>query len=170
MAVDWIYLFIFHKISKLPIASCFWTWWRSQPPPKYHPDIRPYCRACKYLSASNQWVDVPKEIVEDLIFASRKAILARCDTLMVVNGCFTIPRQSVKHSSWNWTRNLCCGHTICCTRWSQYPGQRPWKYGRFLGTNEKHLPQGQYISWPYLWRRWHTVCYRLWLGLCNACH
>ena len=35
--------------SHLSIVGCFWAWWRSQPPPHLHPNIRPYCRARKYL-------------------------------------------------------------------------------------------------------------------------
>ena len=77
--------------SYLTIASCFWTWWRTQPAPKVHPDIRPYVRARKYLRVNAQSVNVPKAIVEDLILASRKAIIQDTHGLFVSNGCYALP-------------------------------------------------------------------------------
>ena len=77
--------------SYLTIASCFWTWWRTQPMPKLHPDIRPYVRARKYVRGNAQWVNVPIIIIEDLILASRKAILQDTNSLLVTNGCYSIP-------------------------------------------------------------------------------
>ena len=56
--------------SYLSIVGCFWSWWRIQLPPQLHPNIRPYCRARKYLSSGAQWVNVAKDVVEDLIVAS----------------------------------------------------------------------------------------------------
>ena len=53
--------------SHFTIVGCFWSWWRTQPPPQLHPNIRPYCRARKHLSSGAQWVNVPKDVVEDLI-------------------------------------------------------------------------------------------------------
>ena len=58
------------------IARCFWSWWRTQPIPKLHPNIRPYCRARKVFASAAQWVHVPKDVLEDLIVASRAAIVA----------------------------------------------------------------------------------------------
>ena len=77
--------------SYLTIASCFWTWWRAQPIPKLHPDIRPYVRARKYVRDNAQCVNVPMAIIEDLILASRKAILPDTNSLLVTNGCYSIP-------------------------------------------------------------------------------
>ena len=77
--------------SYLTIASCFWTWWRTQPIPKLHPDIRPYVRARKYVRDNAQCVNVPMAIIEDLILASRKAILPDTNSLLVTNGCYSIP-------------------------------------------------------------------------------
>ena len=77
--------------SYLTIASCFWTWWRTQPAPKVHPDIRPYVRARKYLRINAQSVNVPKAVVEDLILASRKAIIQDTHGLFVSNGCYALP-------------------------------------------------------------------------------
>ena len=77
--------------SYLTIASCFWTWWRTQPAPNVHPDIRPYVRARKYLRVNAQSVNVPKAIVEDPILASRKAIIQDTHGLFVSNGCYALP-------------------------------------------------------------------------------
>ena len=77
--------------SYLTIASCFWTWWRTQPIPKLHPDIRPYVRARKYVRDNAQCVNVPIAIIDDLILASRKAILQDTNSLLVTNGCYSIP-------------------------------------------------------------------------------
>ena len=82
--------------SHLSIAGCFWAWWRSQPPPQLHPNIRPYCRARKYLSSGAQWVNVPKEVVEDLVVASKHSVLSSTETLQTVNGCFSMPRTLVQ--------------------------------------------------------------------------
>lgn len=72
--------------SYLTIASCFWTWRRTQPPPKLHPEKRPYVRARKYVRDSAQWVNVPTLIIDDLIIASRKAILSDTSNLFVADG------------------------------------------------------------------------------------
>ena len=64
--------------SYLTIASCFWTWWRTQPIPKYVRD-------------NAQCVNVPIAIIDDLILASRKAILQDTNSLLVTNGCYSIP-------------------------------------------------------------------------------
>ena len=82
--------------SHLSIVGCFWSWWRTQLPPQLHPNIRPYCRARKYLSSDAQWVNVPKDVVEDLILASRSAILTSTESLKQVNGCFAMPRVLVQ--------------------------------------------------------------------------
>ena len=79
--IPWLYL---------TIASCFWTWWRTQPIPKWHPDIRPYVRARKYLRANAQSVNVPMAIIDDLILASRKAVIQDTHSLFVTNGCYAI--------------------------------------------------------------------------------
>ena len=82
--------------SHLSIVGCFWAWWRSQPPPHLHPNIRPYCRARKYLSSGAQWVNVPKDVVEDLVVASKHSVLSSTETLQTVNGCFSMPRTLVQ--------------------------------------------------------------------------
>ena len=66
--------------SYLSIVGCFWAWWRTQPPPHLHPNIRPYCRARKYLSSGAQWINVPKEVVEDLVVASKHSVLSSTET------------------------------------------------------------------------------------------
>ena len=82
--------------AHMSIVGCFWSWWRTQLPPQLHPHIRPYCRARKYLSSGAQWVNVPKEVVEDLITASRSAILTSTNSLQQVNGCFAMPRALIQ--------------------------------------------------------------------------
>ena len=82
--------------SYLSIVGCFWAWWRSQPPPHLHPNIRPYCRARKYLSSGAQWINVPKEVVEDLVVASKHSVLSSTETLQTINGCFSMPRTLVQ--------------------------------------------------------------------------
>ena len=82
--------------SHLSIVGCFWAWWRSQPPPHLHPNIRPYCRACKYLSSGAQWINVPKDVVEDLVVASKHSVLSSTETLQTINGCFSMPRTLVQ--------------------------------------------------------------------------
>ena len=82
--------------AHLSIVGCFWSWWRTQLPPQLHPNIRPYCRARKYLSSGAQWVNVPKDVVEDLITPSRSAILSSTDSLQQVNGCYAMPRVLVQ--------------------------------------------------------------------------
>ena len=77
--------------SYLTIASCFWTWWRTQPIPKLHPDIRPYVRARKYVRDNAQSVNVPIAIIDDLLLASRKTIIQDTHSLFVTNGCYAIP-------------------------------------------------------------------------------
>ena len=82
--------------SYLSIVGCFWAWWRTQPPPHLHPNIRPYCRARKYLSSGAQWINVPKEVVEDLVVASKHSVLSSTETLQTINGCFSMPRTLVQ--------------------------------------------------------------------------
>ncbi len=53
--------------SRLSIVGCFWSWWRTQLPPQHHPNIRPYCRARKYLGSAAQWVNVPEESLLPLL-------------------------------------------------------------------------------------------------------
>ena len=66
------------------------------PPPHLHPNIRLYCRARKYLSSRAQWVNVPKNVVEDLVVASKHSVLSSTETLQTVNGCFSMPRTLVQ--------------------------------------------------------------------------
>ena len=82
--------------SHLSIVGCLWSWWRTQPLPKLHPNIRPYCRARKYLRSAAQWVNVPKDVLEDLIVASRAAIVATPSAFQTVNGCYALPRILVQ--------------------------------------------------------------------------
>ena len=55
------------RTSYLTIASCFWSWWKTQPVLRQNPHIKPYCRARKYLRSDAQWVNVPNEVATDLV-------------------------------------------------------------------------------------------------------
>ena len=50
----------------------------------------------KYLGSAAQWVNVLKEVVDDLIVASRAAVLSSTDSLQLVNGCYAMPRLLVQ--------------------------------------------------------------------------
>ena len=89
------YSFSAYLGSHLSIAGCFWAWWRSQPPPQLHPNIRPYCRARKYLSSGAQWVNVPKDVVEDLVVASKHSPRKPYKPLMDASQC-----QELSSSRW----------------------------------------------------------------------
>ena len=54
----------------LAIASCYWSWWRSLPAASVSPAGRPYLKARKFLHSAAQWVNVPRDVVEDLIVHS----------------------------------------------------------------------------------------------------
>ncbi len=69
--------------SHLSISACFWSWWRSLPPevnPAYN---RPFLKARKFVHLPAQWVNVPRRVVEDLIFQSQGAILGSLDGLII---------------------------------------------------------------------------------------
>ena len=62
--------------------------------PVYLADWRALCRG-PYPSSSEQ-KKKPKDVVEDLILASRSAILTSTESLKQVNGCFAMPRVLVQ--------------------------------------------------------------------------
>ena len=48
------------------------------------------------LRSATQWVHVPKDVLEDLIVASRTAIVATPSAFPTVNGCYALPRILVQ--------------------------------------------------------------------------
>ena len=67
-------------------SSCFWAWWRTQEVPKANPAIAPYLLARKYLRGTQQWVNIPVWIIEDLIKQTRGAVLQSVEHLPVIQG------------------------------------------------------------------------------------
>ena len=73
-------------------SSCFWAWWRTQEVPKANPAIAPHLLARKYLRGTQQWVNIPVRIVEDLIKQTRGAVLQSVEHLPTIQGSCSIPR------------------------------------------------------------------------------
>ena len=84
------------RTSYLTIASCFWSWWKTQPVPRQNPHIKPYCRARKYLRSDAQWVNVPNEVATDLVRESRSSVIVDLESYQQINGCYALPRMKVQ--------------------------------------------------------------------------
>ena len=84
------------RTAYLTIASCFWSWWRTQPAPRQNPHIRPYCRARKYIKSNAQWINVPIDVATDLVSASKEAVVSNLNLYPVVNGCHAMPKRLVQ--------------------------------------------------------------------------
>ncbi len=82
--------------AHLTLASCYWSWWRSLPPTPTSAAVRPYVKARKFLHLTAQRVNVPKEVVEDLILQSQGAVLSNLNRLIISNGSVAIPRAFIQ--------------------------------------------------------------------------
>ena len=77
-------------------SSCFWAWWRTQEVPKANPAVAPHLLARKYLKGTHQWVNLPVWIVEELIKATRGAVLSGVEHLPTVQGACSIPKLTLQ--------------------------------------------------------------------------
>ena len=75
-----------------PLSACFWAWWRTQDVPKANPAVAPHLLARKYLKGTQQWVNIPIWIVEELIKQTRGAVIQSVEHLPVVQGACSIPK------------------------------------------------------------------------------
>ena len=73
------------------LSSCFWAWWKSQPNPKHNATIAPAFLARKYLSGQSQYINVPKQVVVDLISRSRGVVLADIGELAACGEALVLP-------------------------------------------------------------------------------
>ena len=78
--------------SHLSISACFWAWWKTQPNPKQNETVAPAWLARKYLGGQSQYVNVPKEVVHDLINRSKGVVLADTGELTACGNAFVLPR------------------------------------------------------------------------------
>ncbi len=78
--------------SHLSISACFWAWWKTQPNPKQNETVAPAWLARKYLGGQSQYVNVPKEVVQDLINRSKGVVLADTGELTACGNAFVLPR------------------------------------------------------------------------------
>ena len=78
--------------SHLSISACFWAWWKTQPNPKQNETVAPAWLARKYLGGQSQYVNVPKEVVHDLINRSKGVVLADTGELTACGSAFVLPR------------------------------------------------------------------------------
>ena len=78
--------------SHLSSSACFWVWWRTQPDPKQNETVAPAWLARKYLGGQSQYVNVPKEVVHDLINRSKGVVLADTGELTASGNAFVLPR------------------------------------------------------------------------------
>ncbi len=67
----------------LPLSASFWAWWRTQEVPKANPAVAPHLLARKYLKGTQQWVNIPSWIVEELIKHSRGAVIQSVEHLLL---------------------------------------------------------------------------------------
>ena len=76
----------------LPLSASFWAWWRTPEVPKAKPAVGPHLLARKYLKGTQQWVNIPSWIVEELIKHSRGAVIQSVEHLPVVQGACSTPK------------------------------------------------------------------------------
>ena len=74
------------------LSACFWAWWRTQDVPKANPAVAPPLLARKYLKGTQQWVNIPIWIVEELIKQTRGAVIQSVEHLPIVQGACSIPK------------------------------------------------------------------------------
>ena len=79
-------------IVHLSISACFWAWWKTQPNPRQNETVAPAYLARKYLGGQSQYVNVPKEVVQDLIHRSKGVVLADTGELTACGNAFVLPR------------------------------------------------------------------------------
>ena len=75
--------------SHLSISACFW---KTQPNPRQNETVAPAWLARKYLGGQSQYVNVPKEVVHDLINRSKGVVLADTGELTACGNAFVLPR------------------------------------------------------------------------------
>ena len=80
----------------LSIAACYWTWWKSVPREMSLSSKFPYLKARKYLHITDQWVNVPSEVLKDLILHSKGAVIPTVDSLPVLNGAISVSRAAIQ--------------------------------------------------------------------------
>ena len=60
--------------------------------PKANPAVAPHLLARKYLKGTQQWVNIPIWIVEELIKQTRGAVIQRVEHLPIVQGACSLPK------------------------------------------------------------------------------
>ena len=78
--------------ARFHFSSCFWAWWKSQPNPKHNDTIAPAFLARKYFGGQSQYINVPKNIVADLICRSKGVVLADIGELAACGEAVVLPR------------------------------------------------------------------------------
>ena len=78
--------------SNFSLSSCFWAWWRTQEVPKANPAVAPHLLARKYLRGTQQWVNIPLWIAQELIKQTRGAVISSAEHLPVIQGSCSITR------------------------------------------------------------------------------
>ena len=61
-----------------------------------NPTSKPYLKARKFLHSTAQWVNVPRNVVVDLIKRSQGAVLANLHGLVISNGSVALPRSHIQ--------------------------------------------------------------------------
>ena len=78
--------------SHMSISACFWAWWKTQPNPTQNETVAPAYLAHKYLGGQSQYVNVPKEVMQDLIHRSKGVVLSDTGELTACGNAFVLPR------------------------------------------------------------------------------
>ena len=137
----------------LSISACFWSWWRSLPPEANPAHNRPFLKARKFVHLPAQWVNVPRHVIEDLIYQSQGAVLSSLDGLIISNGSVSLPRASIQAMF----------EVIddCLTGTPYLPSDSTDSQVRGLGSMvafwermRNICPQNQYLQWTHSSERW----------------
>ena len=80
----------------LSIAATFWSWWRTQPGKSNPTTSFPYLKARKFLHSADSWINLPVEVVQDLILHSKGAVIQSVESLALVNGSIAMSRLHIQ--------------------------------------------------------------------------
>ena len=82
--------------AHLALASTFWSWWRSQSKMQNPSTHYPYLKARKFLHSTDQWINLPQDVLQDLIWRSKGAVIQTVESLATTNGSCAISRLQLQ--------------------------------------------------------------------------
>ena len=83
----------------MKISAVFWSWWRTMPRDDGQGTAlrnRAFVKAKKFIHSNSEWVNIPVQILEDLVKESRGIVIANLEGLVSSQGSISVPRVHVQ--------------------------------------------------------------------------